>query len=402
MTSPDTQQASRSGPLAGLKVVDLSRLAPGPYCSMLLGDLGADVVAVGGGRAGVAIPELSRGKRFIGLDLKSDGGRSALRRLIATADVFIEGFRPGVADRIGAGYAALSEVNPRLVYCSLTGYGQTGPRAQEAGHDINYLAISGILGTLGSATSRPEPPLNLLADFAAGGMAAAIGILAALLERGISGRGQYVDVAMVRGCRSLMAMIDPLWQTPVFPTRGEGLFGAPFYRTYRCADAGYVAVGAIERGFFEALWRTLGDGPTPDHMNLAEWPRIASTLSDAFRCHTREHWAQVFVGSDACVTAVLSPDEVVDEHRAAEHDAPAGTPLLANFSRTPGHEAAIDLADRSIEVLREVGLTAMDIARAIPQSKAQKSGLDWPPVFGSAEMNKKTGGNDAHREPGGL
>jgi len=166
----DTPPDAPKGPLAGLRVVDLSRLAPGPYCTMLLADLGAEVIVVGGGRAGVPIPELSRGKRFISLDLKAPEGRAALHALVRTADVLVEGFRPGVAARIGAGYDALSALNPKLVYCSLTGFGQDGPRALEAGHDITYLALSGVLGGLGPKEAPPTPPLNLVADFAGDGM----------------------------------------------------------------------------------------------------------------------------------------------------------------------------------------------------------------------------------------
>ncbi len=181
--------AHRSGPLADIRVVDLSRLAPGPYATMLLSDLGADVIMVGGGRAGVPIPSRSRGKRMISLDLRSEDGRAALQSVVRTADVLVEGFRPGVAARIGAGYDELSALNPRLIYCSLTGYGQRGPRAQEAGHDINYLAVSGVLGALGPSDRPPTPPLNLIADFAGGSLVAAFGIVSALYERERSARG---------------------------------------------------------------------------------------------------------------------------------------------------------------------------------------------------------------------
>ena len=189
------------GPLAGIRVVDLSRLAPGPYCTMLLADLGAEVIVVGGGRAAAVIPELSRGKTHIALNLKVPEGRAALHALVKTADVFVEGFRPGVADRIGAGYEELSVLNPRLVYCALTGFGQDGPRAKEAGHDITYLALSGVLGGMGPKGEPPEAPLNLVADFAAGSLLAAIGILAAVIEAKTSGQGQFIDAAMMDGTK---------------------------------------------------------------------------------------------------------------------------------------------------------------------------------------------------------
>ncbi|MGE4324574.1 MAG: CaiB/BaiF CoA transferase family protein, partial [Pseudodonghicola sp.] len=191
-------------PLTGIRVIDLSRLAPGPYATMLLADMGAEVITVGaGGDAGVA-PVFARGKTLIRLDLKQDSGRRALHRLVATADVVMEGFRPGVADRLGAGYAELSAINPALVYCSLTGYGQDGPRAQEAGHDINYLAAAGVLGALGPADAPPTVPLNLIADFAGGSLFAVAGILAALVARQATGRGRHVDAAMMDGCLSMM------------------------------------------------------------------------------------------------------------------------------------------------------------------------------------------------------
>ncbi len=369
------------GPLAGIRVVDLSRLAPGPYCTMLLADMGADVVAVGGGRAGVAIPAFARGKRFVSLDLKSAAGRDALHALVRTADVVVEGFRPGVAGRLGAGYAELSALNPRLVYCSITGYGQDGPRAGEAGHDINYLALTGVLGALGPADRRPYPPLNLVADFAAGSLVAALGIVAALLEARKSGTGQFIDAAMIDGSLSLMAMHWPLWRTALWPGRGEGLLAgdAPFYRTYRCADGRYVAVGALETAFFRTLWSTLGLGEPPDPMQRAEWPRIERSLADAFAARPRDDWGRLFVGGDACVTPVLDPDEVWTEPQvAARHPdgGPAQVPAVPRFGRTPAAARPVDLADRTVDVLRELGLGEPAAATG---PKQEGSGLSWPP-----------------------
>lgn len=373
------------GPLAGIRVVDLSRLAPGPYCTMLLADLGAEVIVVGGGRAGVAIAEFARGKRHIALNLKAPEGRSALHALVKTADVLVEGFRPGVADRIGAGYAELSALNPHLVYCAVTGFGQDGPRAQEAGHDITYLALSGVLGGLGPKGAPPEAPLNLVADFAGGSLVAAIGILSAVIEAKASGRGQFIDAAMMDGALSLMAMHLPLWRTPHWPARGDGLLGggAPFYRTYVCADDGYVAVGALERGFFEMLWRTLGLGDVPDHMNRAMWPGMERTLAATFASRPRDHWATLFAGTDACVAPVLAPDEVWHEpHVAARHPGcgPERVPAVPRLSRTPATAGALDLTDRTIEVLAEIGLSPEEArAAAAPQEAEGRSGLAWPP-----------------------
>lgn len=373
------------GPLAGIRVVDLSRLAPGPYCTMLLADFGAEVIVVGGGRAGVAIPEFSRGKRHISLDLKAPAGRAALHALVKTADVLVEGFRPGVADRIGAGYETLAALNPRLVYCSLTGFGQDGPRALEAGHDITYLALAGVLGSMGPKDGPPEAPLNLVADFAGGSLIAALGILAAVIEAKSTGQGQKIDAAMVDGALSLMAMHWPLWKTPHWPARGDGLLGggAPFYRSYRCAGGGFIAVGALERGFFEALWRRLDLGEPPDHMRRDLWPDIERTLEATFAGQTRDHWAALFAGTDACVAPVLAPDEVwSDPHIAARHpeSGPNRVPAVPRLSRTPAQARPLDLGDCTVEVLREAGLSDEDIAAAsAPADPADRSGLDWPP-----------------------
>ncbi len=259
-------------PLTGVRVIDMSRNAPGPYCTMLLADLGAEVIVVGGGRAGPPVSSFARGKRFITLDLKAEEGRRALGRLVETADVFVESFRPGVAERLGAGYDALSASNPGLVYCSLTGYGQSGPLAQEAGHDLNYLALSGILGAIGPDDRPPTAPLNLMADFAGGSFVATIGILAALFERVSSGKGQHIDAAMIDGCMSLMTMHYAVWNSKAMPSRGRGLLAgsAPYYRCYRTSDGRYVSVGALEPQFFAALWADLGEGPAPDQMDMGQ------------------------------------------------------------------------------------------------------------------------------------
>jgi alpha-methylacyl-CoA racemase len=360
---------------------------------MLLSDLGAEVVAVGGGRAGVPIPDLSRGKCFISLDLRTEDGRAALRALVRSADVLVEGFRPGVAARIGAGYEDLSEINPRLIYCSLTGYGQSGPRSQEAGHDINYLAVSGILGALGPADRPPAPPLNLVADFAGGSLFAALGIISALYERERSGRGQFVDSAMVDGCLSMMAMMFPLWKTDVIPARGEGLFAAPYYRTYACADGKFVAVGALERGFFEALWAELGLDEPPDHFDQSEWTAIERALETAFRSRGRDEWAAVFIGSNACVTPVLDPDEVAADaqFRSRHGAADIAVPVVPRFARTPGCAGSVDLTDVTGDVLASAGVTADAIARLTAvRDDGKRTGLGWPPNFKNAK-NKTPG-----------
>jgi alpha-methylacyl-CoA racemase len=349
-----------SGALAGVKVLDLSRLVPGPYCSLLLAQQGADVIIVRGGPGSTPIPVLARGKRVVTLDLRDPLGRSALHRLVRTADVLLEGFRPGVAARVGAGYTELAALNPRLVYCSLTGYGQSGPRSAEAGHDINYLAVSGVLGALGPPDSDPIPPLNLLADFGAGALAAAFGIAAALVERTRTGRGQYLDVAMVEGCVSMMAFHRAVWRTPAMPERGRGVLGgrAPWYRTYRCADGRYVAVGALERLFFLRLWDALDfRDEAPDQRDPSAWTGIERRLEAKFAEADRDVWVERFIGVDACVTPVLAPDEVGSE-------ADGWVPV-----------------DESAAVLREAGASVEEIEAALAAALVRNAEpAPWPPA----------------------
>jgi len=370
------------GPLAGVRVVDLTRLAPGPYCTMLLADLGADVIVVGGGRSGTPVPELSRGKRFISLDLKSANGQAALRRLCDSADVLVEGFRPGVAARIGAGAQELQRSNPRLVYCSLTGFGQTGPRAQTAGHDINYLSLSGVMGAIGPADRQPHAPLNLLADFASGSMLAAFGIASALIERARTGKGQTVDAAMLDGCISMMAMHYPLWRSAHMPGRGEGLLSgsAPFYRTYTCADGRFIAVGALEKGFFDVLWLALELGDVPDHMARANWPAIEKALQERFLARDRDHWSQLFASLDACVTPVLEPSEVWLDPQVQSRlpDAQNQVPVVPRFGGSVRRAPDVDTRDQTAEVLAEFGFSPTEIDEIKP-STVEQTGLSWPP-----------------------
>jgi alpha-methylacyl-CoA racemase len=370
-------------PLAGVRVVDLSRLVPGPYCSMLLADLGAEVITVRGGRGSAPIPVLMRGKRLVTLDLREPLGRSALRRLVRGADVLLEGFRPGVAARLGAGYEELARENPRLIYCSLTGYGQTGPRSAEAGHDINYLAASGVLGAVGPPDAEPIPPLNLLADFGAGGMLAAFAIAIALFERARTGRGRYVDVAMVDGCLSMMEFHRVAWGTRAMPSRGTGVLSgtAPAYRTYRCADGRFVAVGALERPMFETLWRTLGFEDTPPDMDDAStWPSAAERLETTFASKPRDEWARLFAGVDACVSPVLAPDELdADPHVSARRQGVAGAPVIPRFGES-GRPHRSPPADETETILRASGAAEEEIAAALTaRDAAETDRTTWPP-----------------------
>ena len=384
MSTGTSQSDYAGGPLRGVRVIDLSRLAPGPYCTMLLADMGAEVIAVSGGRAGRPVQEFARGKRFMSLDLKSDAGRLALHKLVSSADVVVEGFRPGVAERMGAGYASLSEVNPKIVYCSITGYGQDGPRAHDAGHDINYIALSGVLSALGVEGHPPRPPLNLVADFAGGSLVAVVGILAALLECRTSGRGQFIDTAMVDGSLSMMAMHLPVWGSKVWPTQGRHVLDGtmPFYRTYICSDGRFVAVGALEPAFFAALWKGLALGAAPEHLRVANWPRIEAALTAAFVARPRDDWAELFQGTDACVTPVLEPDEVWTDPQISSRHPTSGArsvPAIPRLSRTPAAARVYDDSDQTATILRELGFDDASIAAATLPTSGTAPGLEWPP-----------------------
>jgi alpha-methylacyl-CoA racemase len=316
------------GPLDGIRVVEIASLAPAPFGCMILADLGADVLRVEraeicGTTASAPLDPLTRGRRSVGLNLKDPAGVELLLRLAASADVLVEGFRPGVAERLGFGPQVCAERNPRLVYGRMTGWGQDGPLAPTAGHDIDYIAISGALSLVGRAGQAPVPPVNLLADFGGGGMLLALGILAALLERERSGLGQVVDAAMVDGSALLTSFVYGLraagaWQD----ARGVNLLdgGAPFYDTYQTADGGYVAVGALEAKFYAELLAGLGlsTASLPPQYDRAGWPVLRARFTEVFLTRTRDEWAEVFAGSDGCVAPVLSPAEAPGHpHNAA-------------------------------------------------------------------------------------
>jgi alpha-methylacyl-CoA racemase len=376
-----------SGPLEGLTVLDLSRLAPGPYAGMMLADLGADVVVVGGGRAGEQVADFCRGKRFIRLNVKEPAGLAALRHLAASADIVLEGFRPGVVDRLGIGYDDLRAVNPRIIYCSLTGYGQDGPLARRAGHDINYLAIAGLLGAVGPVDAPPLPPLNVVADLAGGSMLAVVGILAAVVERQRSGEGQLVDVAMIDGVISMMKLWIEGWGSAVLPERGRGMTTgeAPFYRCYACADGRHVAVGSVEPQFFAALWTALElDGLPPDHLDPSGWPAIEDVLTKRFASATRDEWTSRLEGTEACVTPVLDPDEVATHPQVVSRHGTwegADVPAVPLFSRTVPSRGVFDTTDVTADVLRAAGVSDADVAAVLDEvARDVPPGLPWPPL----------------------
>ncbi|MGV9978338.1 CaiB/BaiF CoA transferase family protein [Micromonospora wenchangensis] len=351
---PSDPDAPTGGPLAGVRVVELASLAPAPFGCMVLADLGADVLRVdrpgGVGPGRLSVPTtgpLHRGRRATALDLKTPAGVADLLRLVERADVLVEAYRPGVAERLGFGPETCRDRNPRLVYARMTGWGQDGPLAARAGHDIDYIALAGALEPLGRPGHRPHAPLNLLGDFAGGGMLLATGVLAALLERERSGLGQVVDAAMVDGSALLTAFLHGMlgagrWSAP----RGGNLLdgGAPFYDTYRTADDRFVAVGALEPAFYAALLTGLGlaDDPTlPAQYDQAGWPELRRRFAARFAGRTRDEWTAVFADRDACVTPVLAPTEAHHHpHNAArgtfvEVDGEVQPAPAPRFARTP-------------------------------------------------------------------
>ncbi len=341
------------GPLSGIKIVEIAGIGPGPFCAMMLADMGADVLRVDRpGGHGVALDPardlLNRGRRSVAVDLKHDAGPGVVLRLVDYADVLIEGFRPGVAERLGIGPEVCLERNPGLVYGRMTGWGQDGPLARTAGHDIDYIALAGALHPIGRGGERPVPPLNLVGDFGGGAMFLAFGIAAALVERERSGRGQVVDAAMVDGAAVLTTMFHGMLASGAWSSeeRGANLLdtGAPFYEVYETADGGYIAVGAIEPQFYaELLERTgLAGEDLPHQHDRAAWPEMKERFAALFRSRTREDWVAAFEGSDACFAPVLSlaeaPQHPHNKQRGTFTEVagvvqPAPAPRL---SRTPG------------------------------------------------------------------
>jgi alpha-methylacyl-CoA racemase len=368
------------GPLDGVRVIEIASLAPAPFGCMILADLGADVLRVDrvGPRTGGGAPPpepLSRGRRSVGIDLKHPDGVGLLLQLADSADVLVEGFRPGVAERLGFGPPVCAERNPRLVFARMTGWGQDGPLAPTAGHDIDYIAISGALYPLGRPGERPAPPINLLADFGGGGMLLALGVVAALLERERSGLGQVVDAAMVDGSALLTSFLYGLramgaWQD----ARGTNLLdgGAPFYDTYQAADGGYLAVGALEPQFYAALLAGLGlaDAGLPAQHDRAGWPLLRERFTEVFLTRTRDAWAEAFAGTDACVSPVLGPDEApAHPHAVARHSfvevgglvQPAPAPRFGRSAAAQPGPPPQPGADTDA-VLTDLGLPAAQIA----------------------------------------
>jgi alpha-methylacyl-CoA racemase len=366
------------GPLEGLRIVELGGIGPAPFCGALLADLGADVVRIDRATPPEFLPPAfdayNRNKRSIVVDLKRPDGRVAVLRLVAAADALIEGFRPGVAERLGVGPEPALRANPRLVYGRMTGWGQDGPLAPAAGHDIDYAAITGALHCIGNAGQPPAPPLNLVADLGGGALYLAVGVLAALHEARSSGHGQVVDAAMVDGVVNLMSVFYAFRRLGEWSTgRGENLIdgGAPYYGTYRTRDGKYVAVGASEPQFYATLVEALELDPRtlPDRDDRAAWPELRGRLAAAFAKRTRDEWVAHMDGRDACFAPVLDLDEAPRHpHLVARRTfetfegvlQPAPAP---RFSRTPAalRRPPPRAGQHGGEVLREWGFRPEEI-----------------------------------------
>jgi len=364
-----------SGPLTGLKVLEIASIGPGPYAAMLMADLGAEVLRLerGGDPSTSAVSKdlLNRSRRALAVDLKSDAGRDFVGGLAERADVLIEGFRPGVMERLGLGPDVLVTRNPRLVYGRMTGYGQSGPLAQRAGHDINYIGISGALWPLGRAGERPTPPMNLIGDFGGGALFLVMGVLAAVISARSTGEGQVVDAAMVDGSASMLTMMHSFMNAGYWhEERGVNILdsGAHFYDVYETSDQKYVAVGAIEANFYAELLRGLGLDPAdlPAQMDRTQWPAMKSRFAELFATKTRDEWTVIFSDLDACVTPVFSPREAARHPYNVERDVFALEPVIQpqpapRFSRTPGSLGEPSNGDFSNLELRGWGLSDEDV-----------------------------------------
>jgi len=330
-------RAEREGPLAGVRVVELGGIGPGPFAGMLLSDMGAEVLRIDRpGPAALRLAALERGRRSVVLDLRRPEGIETVLRLVERADVLIEGFRPGVTERLGVGPDACWERNPTLVYGRMTGWGQDGPWALTAGHDIGYIAVTGVLHAMGRAGGPPQVPLNLVGDFGGGALYLVVGLLAALHEASRSGRGQVVDAAIVDGAASLMAgAYGMLGMGAWGDERGVNLLdtGAPFYDVYETSDGGHLAVGALEPKFYAELVAVLGlEGADADRDDPAGWPALRERIAAVFATRSRDDWAAVFDGSDACVAPVLGMAEAPEHPQVAAR----GTFVEVDGARVPG------------------------------------------------------------------
>lgn len=366
-----------TGPLAGIRIIELAGIGPGPFCGMMLADLGAEVIRIdrpgGSPMAAMGHSVLLRNRRSVAMNLKHPDAVDAVLRMCEHADALFEGFRPGVTERLGVGPEECIGRNPKLVYGRMTGWGQDGPLAQTAGHDINYIAMAGVLHAIGKRDGGPVVPLNLVGDFGGGGLMLAFGIVSALLEARRSGHGQVVDAAMVDGASSLMAM---WWsqreQRITSLERGTNLLdsGAHFYDAYECADGKHLAIGSIEPQFYAILREKAALGPEfSNQLQMQNWPALKDQLAAVVRAKTRDQWVAIFEGTDACVSPVLSPEEAAMHPHSVARDSfvqvagmtqPAPAP---RFSRTPSSapQAVTEVGSDTHGVLRDFGFSESEV-----------------------------------------
>lgn len=369
--------------LKGITVIEMAGLAPGPLCGMILADFGANVIRVDKPTGAFVLDTLARGKRSVSVNLKRPEGTNVVRRLCKNADVLLEPFRPGVMEKLNLGPQILTKDNPKLIYARLTGYGQTGPMAHKAGHDINYIATSGLLSKLGRAGEKPYPPINLLADFAGGGLPCALGIVIALFERNRSGLGQVIDCSMVEGSAYVGSFLDITKGMLFRGKKGENMLdgGAAFYETYETKDGLYMAVGAIEPQFYQALLQGLELDPSKVTQG-DDQEEQKKLFEKIFLTKTRDEWTKVFENLDACVTPVLTAEEA-SQHphnkqrglfingswsdvKNALHPAPA-----PKLSRTPAEGLTLrplpSLGEHTVEVLADQGFSQEEIKDLVSQ-----------------------------------
>ncbi|XP_007097488.2 alpha-methylacyl-CoA racemase isoform X1 [Panthera tigris] len=364
--------------LRGILVLELAGLAPGPFCGMVLADFGAQVVRVDRPGARGDVSFMARGKRSLAVNLKRPDGALVLRRLCAQADVVLEPFRHGVMEKLQLGPEILQRENPKLIYARLSGFGQSGRFCRVAGHDINYLALSGVLSKIGRSGENPYAPLNLLADFGGGGLICTLGILLALFQRTRSGKGQVIDASMVEGTAYLSSFLWKsqqvrLWERP----RGQNMLdgGAPFYTTYRTADGGFMAVGAVEPQFYKLLIKGLGlkSDELPNQMSMTDWPEMKRRFAEVFAKKTKEEWCQIFDGTDACVTPVLTFEEVTQHDHNKERGSfitdeeqnvsPRPAPLLSDTPALPSSKRDPFVGEHTEEILQEFGFSQVEISQ---------------------------------------
>jgi alpha-methylacyl-CoA racemase len=372
------------GPLQGIRVIELQGIGPGPFCGMMLSDMGAEVIridragnVVGGDAQNPPIDVLARGRSSIGVDLKNPDGVEVVLRLVETADALIEGFRPGVMERLGLGPEECLARNPKLVFGRMTGWGQEGPYAMAAGHDINYISLAGALEPIGRNGEAPVPPLNLVGDFGGGGMLLAFGVACGIVEAQRSGQGQVVDAAMVDGAASLMAMFHSMRALGIWnDERGTNLLdtGSHFYDVYECADGRYISIGSIEPQFYAELMRLTGldgDEDFAAQLSRSSWPELKERISAIFKTRTRDEWCEIMDATDVCFAPVLTlaeaPEHPHNQHREVftelsgviqPNPSPRFSRTEATIQSPPAHPG-----QHTDEVLRSVGYDADDVVK---------------------------------------